>query len=55
MGMIGHYFRTSSENMKKLKEDEEEFFDYVYGYFAEMREFFFEAAAKSLDVAFYID
>lgn len=36
-------------------EDEEEFFDYVYGYFAEMREFFFEAAAKSLDVAFYID
>lgn len=36
-------------------EDEEEFFDYVYGYFAEMRKFFFEAAAKGLDVAFYID
>ncbi len=36
-------------------EDEEEFFDYVYGYFAEMRKFFFEAAAMGLAVAFYID
>ena len=36
-------------------EDEEEFFDYVYGYFDEMRKFFFEAAARGLDVAFYID